>query len=222
VSGSWDYASGIGHATAFTANCRLMREGSAVPDADGSPMIRPFLFLSGEVQIRRNWNAMGMVATGSHGFSVEGLNVPAERMFEIDPAAATDDDPLYRYPFLPLAEATMAANLSGMGQHCLDCCGEYFGRRSMPEAVSLLAAARAELAGLRVEFYWALDRSWAAPGEAGFDEVGRASHRLVAKVREWVDRLYPFAGLGAARTDTTINRVWRDLHTAGQHPVLVF
>jgi hypothetical protein len=87
---------------------------------------------------------------------------------------------------------------------------------------------------LRVEFYAVLDRSWvvvdtgsgregmrAGPSEM-FADLGRVSHLMAAKVREWVDRLYPFAGLGAARVDTTINRVWRDLHTAGQHPLLVF
>jgi len=229
VTGSWAYASGIRHATAYTANCRVMREGEAVVGADDQPLIRPFLFLPGEVRVRDDWNAMGLVATGSHGFFVEDAFVPAERMFAIDPAAAKDEDPLYRYPFLPLAEATLAANISGMGQHFFDCCADYFGRRERPEADRLLAAARAGLNALRGEFHRAVDRSWegvergiVAPDDEVFKQLGRLSHEMAARVREWAGVLYPFAGLGAARLDTTINRVWRDLHTAGQHPLLVF
>ncbi|HLZ88508.1 MAG TPA: hypothetical protein VKQ52_14740, partial [Puia sp.] len=91
----------------------------------------------------------------------------------------------------------------------------------------LLAEARLELAEARGAFFRALDHSWeavekGAASPALFGEVGRVSHALALAVREWVDRLYPYAGLGAARVDTEINRVWRDLHTAGQHPLLVF
>jgi len=222
VSGSWAYASGIGHATAITANCRVMREGKAVVGGDGEPLIRPFLFLPGEVRVREDWNAMGLVATGSQGFSVDDALVPAERVFRIDASAATDPDPLYQYPFLPLAEVTLAANLSGMAQHFLDCCEKYFGRRPMPEAITMLAEARTELAERRGEFYRVLDRSWEKRLPELYAAVGEVSHAMVTKVRRWVDKLYPYAGLGAAGYHTEINRVWRDLHTAGQHPVLVF
>jgi alkylation response protein AidB-like acyl-CoA dehydrogenase len=226
VTGRWAYASGIRHATAVTANCVIWKDGMPLVGENGNPLVRPFLFLPGEVRIHDDWNAMGLVATGSHGFSVKGLTVPAERMFVIDAAAATDDDMLYRYPFLPLAEVTLTANLSGMGLHFLDCCEEHFGRRTMPGAERLLAAARSELASGREEFYRVLDRSWEAlvrgtdsPGL--YDIVGAVSAELAARVRDWAGRLYPYAGLGAVRVDTTINRVWRDLHTAGQHPLLV-
>lgn len=222
VRGSWVYASGIRHATAYTANCRVMREGVEVAGADGQPLIRPFLFLPGEVRVREDWDAMGLVATGSHGFSVEDALVPAERMFAIDAATAVDGDPLYQYPFLPLAEVTLAANISGMGQHFLDCCADYFERRALPDAAAMLEDARSELAGLRGEFYRSVDRSWDQRSPELDAAVGRVSHELAAKVRGWADKLYPYAGLGAAGYHTEINRVWRDLHTAGQHPVLVF
>ena len=221
VTGSWAYASGIRHATAFTANCRVMQNGYAVAGADGKPLIRPFLFLPGEVRVREDWNAMGLVATGSHGFSVEDALVPPERAFMIDPSMATDTDPLYQYPFLSLAEATLAANLSGMGQHFLDCCAGYFSRRAMPEALTMLDEARAGLDSLRGEFYRVLDRSWEARSPGMDEAVGRISHEMAAKVRQYVDKLYPYAGLGAAGYHTEINRVWRDLHTAGQHPLLL-
>jgi indole-3-acetate monooxygenase len=241
VNGRWGYASGAAHATAFTANCVLYkdgmpqmasgrRDGLAQVEAGGDPLVRPFLFLPEEVTVDFDWNAVGLVATGSHGFSVRELFVPAERVFVIAPEAAADDDPLYRYPFQPLAEATLAANSSGLAQHFLDCCAEW----GMGDAG--LDAARTGLEERRTVFYRELDHSWERLGPGlpdagsrpdgewdgpGFAEgVGRASRELAAAALYWVDRLYPQAGLGAARVDSEINRVWRDLHTASQHPLL--
>jgi alkylation response protein AidB-like acyl-CoA dehydrogenase len=236
VSGQWAYASGARHATAFTANCAIWADGAPVPAEDGQPLVRPFLFLREEVRVLDDWRAVGLVATGSHGFAVAGLEVPAERAFVIDATAAADASLLYRYPFLPLAEATLAVNSCGMALHFLDCFDELFavraGRGHLPataadEVRSALEQGRRELAVVREDFYAALDASWAALAagtrSAGFfDAVSRNSHALAAAARQWVDRLYPFAGLGAAHVESEINRVWRDLHTASQHPLLVF
>jgi indole-3-acetate monooxygenase len=213
VEGRWAYASGAAHATAFTANC-VIYEGGAPVESGNGPLIRPFLFLREEVAIDHDWNAVGLVATGSHGFAVRGLVAPAERMFTIAAEAAVDDDPLYRYPFLPLAEATIAANSSGMAQHFLDCCAEW------GVGGADLEAGRLELEERRIIFYSELDHSWEQGGRGRPEGISRASKELAAAALYWVDRLYPEAGLGAARVDTAINRVWRDCHTASQHPLL--
>ncbi len=213
VSGRWAYASGAAHATAFTANCVVFEGGEAMMEG-GGPLVRPFLFAREEVVVENDWNAVGLVATGSHGFGVRDLEVPAERMFVIAAGSAVDDDPLYQYPFMPLAEATLAANTSGMARHFLDCCaGIGVGRAE-------LEIASVELEERRLLFYKELDRSWASGGQGSQEGVGRASRELAASALYWVDKLYPHAGLGAARVDREINRVWRDLHTASQHPLL--
>ena len=225
VNGRWGYASGAAHATAFTANCVLYKNGAprmeggggdglAQVETGGSPLVRPFLFLREEVNVDNDWNAVGLVATGSHGFSVSELFVPAERAFLIAAEAATDDDPLYQYPFLPLAEATLAANSSGLARHFLDCCAE------MGVGDALLRVSRQELEEKRRIFYVTLDASWEQGGGGLREGVSRASRDLAAAALYWVDKLYPQAGLGAARVDSEINRVWRDVHTASQHPLL--
>ena len=229
VNGRWAYASGARHATAFTANCVVWEGGGPVLGQDGQPLVRPFLFLREEVQIASDWKTVGLVATGSHGFSVSGLEVPAERVFDIDARAAVDDSPLYRYPFVPLAKATLAVNCSGMAMHFLDCFDELFSARAarghLPAAAGarvrkLYKHARQALDFVRQRFYKALDTSWAQGTD--HEEVGRLSYTLAECSRQWVDGLYPYAGLGAANVDTEISRVWRDLHTASQHPLLVF
>jgi len=212
ISGRWDYASGAMHATAFTANC-------AVVSGEGQREIRPFLFRPEEVVVHKTWNTIGLVATGSHSFEVRDIEIPADRCFAIEPAQAKDGDPVYRFPFLQLAEATLAANLAGMGMHFLDCCDELFRQRDRLAATVKLEEGMGELDELRVQFYQALDDSWT--GRSSFDAVSRFSRALAAGVRGVVDGLYPYGGMAAARPDTEINRVWRDLHTATQHSLLV-
>src|ERR1700754_1542577 len=229
ISGRWDYASGALHATAFTANCVIVDNGQAVLTDDGSPLVRPFLFRKEEVSVDRNWNTIGLIATGSHSFEVSNAEVPADRCFDIAPSQAKAQHPIYRYPFLQLAEATLAANLSGMGMHFLDCANPFFNQRihrgrvpagAAEEINAALEEARNTIQTKRTEFYKTLDRSWER--QADFDAVSRCSRELVSAVRSMVDKLYPYGGLGAARPDTEINRVWRDLHTASQHNLLVF
>jgi alkylation response protein AidB-like acyl-CoA dehydrogenase len=231
VTGRWSYASGAHHATAFTANCAVWSDDKPVLTDGGAPLVQPFLFLREEVRVVEDWKAMGMVATGSHGFEVHDLELSAERTFVIDAAAAADGDPIYRYPFLPLAEATLAVNSCGMMLHFLDCCSMVFGERIgkgqlstriSQEMMEALEEGRQVIGVRREEFYSALDDSWATMEQEPFRRVSRTSHALAESVRLWCDRLYPYAGLGAARIDTEINRVWRDIHTAGQHPLLVF
>ena len=212
ISGKWDYASGAMHARAFTANCAVVSDG-------GQREIRPFLFRPEEVTVHPTWNTIGLVATGSHSFEVRDVVIPADRCFAIEPSQAKDGDPVYRYPFLQLAEATLTANLSGMGMHYLDCCGELFRQRDRMAATVKLEEASGILDDLRIQFYQALDESWAT--RIGYDAVSRASRTLADGVRRVVDGLYPYGGLTAARPDTEINRVWRDLHTASQHSLLV-
>ncbi|MBS1606414.1 MAG: acyl-CoA dehydrogenase [Bacteroidetes bacterium] len=212
ISGKWDYASGAMHATAFTANCVIV-------SGDGQRQVRPFLFFPEEVVVHKTWNTIGLVATGSHSFEVGDRLVPADRCFAIEPAKAEDGDAVYQYPFLQLAEVTLAANLAGMAVHFLDCCEELFRKRERITATVQLEEGWSLLGELRWEFYRAVDDSWA--GRTGFDAVSRTSRALVAGVRKVVDGLYPYGGLGAARPDAEINRVWRDLHTASQHSLLV-
>lgn len=232
VSGTWRYASGSLHATAFTANCFIRQNGVRQLEEDGSPMVRAFLFHKDEVVLQRHWNSMGMVSTASHSFEVKELPVPVQRCFAIDSKRIFLEDPVYRYPFLQLAETTLSVNLAGMAMRFLDLCDPLFSDRmdrkktSQEESMDLrqlLLEKRMELNQLRSDFYSAVDSSWSvcAAGEV-FDpgllsHVSKSSLSLARRSLQLVDALYPYCGLVAANTDTEINRVWRNIHTASQH-----
>jgi alkylation response protein AidB-like acyl-CoA dehydrogenase len=209
INGSWDYSSGAPHAAYFTANCVV--EGESV---------RSFIFKREEVTLTRNWDYIGLNATAGHSFSVNDLEVPFSRSFRIDPAEAVRPEPVYRYPFLQLAYATLAVNLSGMSIYFLDLAAPLMksvaSKQQLHDVID-------ELQSLREQFYAALDRSWQlhlANKSFRLQDVSERSITLAQRSRELVDSVYPFCGLTAARNGSPINQVWRNIHTASQHTLL--
>ena len=226
INGEWKYASGALYATMLTANCVITKDGRPMLKDDGLPLIRSFIFRKAEVEIRRNWSSMGMVATGSHTFKVQNLYVPSSRSFEIDGRNARITLPVYQYPFQQLAETTLAVNFSGMAQQFIDGCGEIFTSRSLvgkktpgnqhADAIRILLQAR-------TDFYEAVAASWSYCSRMTpipnvvLREVSDTSRALYKTSLNLASKLYPFAGMAAADPRTEVNRVWRNLFTASQH-----
>ncbi|MGK5040525.1 acyl-CoA dehydrogenase [Janthinobacterium sp. GB1R12] len=237
ITGSWDYASGAPMATHFTLNARLRRDGQPLLDANGHPRIRAFLVPAALVQLVPSWNSLGMRASASHSYRIDGAWVGKEHGFTISPDTATADGPLYRYPFYSLAYVTLAANVAGMAAHFMELAEECMRHRrharaglpllEVPGVISMLQGRKDALIAARTRFYAVLDASWttvaggAALDAGAMQAVQASSLDLVAICRAAVDGLYPYCGLYAAREDSTINRVWRDFHTASQHSLLL-
>ncbi|MES2265210.1 MAG: acyl-CoA dehydrogenase [Bacteroidota bacterium] len=233
INGSWKYASGVHHATHITVNCNIMDGDKPVLNAEGDQLILPFVLNREDVRLISGWKYIGMIATGSDAYGVDNLYVDKNRCFEIDPAAAIINSQLYTYPFMQLAEGTLAANISGLAVHFIDLCKAAFDFKAtnirrvnaanvlvMDEA---LQAATALHNQARASFFYAVEASWNNPkSEALLKAVSNTSRVLAKIARESVDELFPYCGLLAASPDTEINRVWRDLHTASQHSLLTF
>lgn len=229
INGVWKYASGALHATAFTLNCNITRNQRPVYNDDGSPKIATFILKANEVSILHTWNAMGMIATGSHSFEVKDLLVPLDRMFLIRPDTTLLEDPVYRYPFLQLAETTLAVNMSGMACRFLDLAEEILHTKAAVKPLNLLNIsdtlinAKTGLTECRINFFDIVHISQKALESEGsisdtlLKKVSSASYGLVNHTRECLYKLYPLCGLAAAFNDQEINRVWRNFQTAGQH-----
>lgn len=227
ISGEWKYASGAIHATAFTANCILTQDDKPVVDNSNKPIVRSFVFLRDEVTLLKNWRTMGMIATGSHGFSVDKLHVTKDRQFQINDARTNLSDPVYRYPFLQLAEATLAVNFSGMALQFLDlcriACDRSTNRSFQYNPVALLHQANTSMNHLRTQFYENIETSWSycSRGENIPDDVLRIvsdlSFRLYQNSLKLVAKVYPLLGLRGADPNNEANRVFRNIFTASQH-----
>jgi len=236
INGHWKYASGALHATIFTANCVMKDEtGNDILNEQGEPVVKSFILKRDEVEIQSGWSYFGLVATGSHAFDVHNIGVPANRSFKINEPKVADEG--FDYPFLQLAETTLAVNSLGMARRFLDLVNDsFFGRsgfkRYSPEQVSFfedeLIKCKHTLITVKEHFYETFDTSWhqlihlGAIDESILKEVSRLSRQLAHQSRIVVDTLYPYAGLEAAKRETELNRVWRDIHTASQHALLTF
>jgi indole-3-acetate monooxygenase len=238
IAGLWEYASGAPMATHFTFNAVLREGGQPLPDAAGQPRMQAFVVPAALVEIVPNWRTMGLRATASHAYRVDDRWVHARHGFVIDPAAAREPGPLYRFPFLAFAFVTLAANVAGMGAHFVDLAHDSVAHRrhrfgngapliDAPGVAAALERARTELDGARAEVHALLDTMWAhvaAGGQVSGDDAARLqalAQAWVNAARRAVDTLYPYCGLHAAREDSTINRVWRDFHTGAQHALLM-
>jgi len=237
VNGHWKYASGALHATIFTANCLLKNDdGSDVLDVDGNPEIKSFILKKAEVEILAGWSYFGLIATGSHAFEVNNLEVPLNRTFKINDTIEVSDEG-FDYPFLQLAETTLAVNSLGMANHFIRLVEDAFFSRSglkryqenqITYFTSVLDTCKAEVSDVKIEFYAAFDQSWEQLINTGIIDtnvllqVSALSRKLAHACRRSADLLFPYCGLEAAKKDSEINRVWRDMHTASQHALLTF
>lgn len=236
ISGAWEYASGAPIATQFTLNAVLHEDGRPLRDEHGAPRIRAFVLPAEQVQVITSWHCIGMRASGTHSFRIENQWVHQQQGFAIAASAATADGPLYQFPFYSLAEATLAANLAGMARHFLTLAQGQLQRRKHPvtgvplhqtaAVMDLLGEHQQRLAaGLAclmevVEHCWAIVVAGKVLSTDDMVVLRTSALGLVNLARAAVAALYPYCGLYAAQEGNAINRVWRDFHTASQHPLL--
>ncbi len=224
ITGQWPYATGLLHSTVVTANCRVGRPGQPV---DESLPVKSFFFYREQVDVETDWDTMGLRGTGSHSFRADGVWVPQDQAFDISPDRAMLPDPVYRFPFIPLSEITLAVNTLGMTVHLLEACEELVGRRTdTHSALGMIRASGNRLLGLREQFYETVEASWSqhcATGSLSGEmekAVSAICHHLVHTCQSEAVRVYPLAGMDAADPSSEVNRVWRDLFTASQHSML--
>jgi alkylation response protein AidB-like acyl-CoA dehydrogenase len=242
VTGQWDYATGAPHASVFTANCMIEKNGELIKDENNEPLIRSFWFLHKEVSIQHNWKSSGMIATASHSFKLKDLNLPLNRTFIIDPSHAKLSNPVYQFPFAAFAECTLAVNSSGMLLHFLELFEEIITRNkkieqkiypphdpSQPMLLrDLLKDFKTTFNIKRALFYDTIDKAWSTLlrysmiDQQLLQHVGLHSRGLAFMATRMAEQLYPYAGLQAAHPESELNRIWRDMHTASQHSLLHF
>lgn len=235
VNGFWRYATGAPHLTHFTANCTIEEDGRPLFNEDNSPVVRSFFFNKKDVTIHEDWDTMGLVATAGHSFSVKNLKVPFEQSFVIDPAFASLKDSIYQYPFMPLAESTIAVNTLGMTRHFTELALDIvknrqskIGHTACNIAVAHINKEQQKVTQLAGELYQWVQISWnelISKGQLSGRSTTRISDKsrqLVNHCRSAVTAIYPYCGLAATLPSSDINRVFRDIFTGSQHGLLTF
>lgn len=229
VTGQWKYASGAPYASVFTANAMIKGKKK------GTPEVLAFAFKPNQVSIIRDWNAFGMKATESHSFKVNKAFVPHDMTFDLASSKLFYDAPVYHYPFLQFAETSFASMVIGLGRHFMEEAHaiikqnkEVWSASGRYKAVlNKLDKAGKEFYKASKSFYSTVDVSWAQLVKKGKldtktqNAVSKVSKQTSRIVLACADELMQFLGMQAVMEDSNINRVWRDLHTASQHVLLV-
>lgn len=236
LSGQWKYASGSRHASHFTANAFLYDEAGKPIMENGEAMMRSFIFPAHQVSIKDTWQVMGLRATNSNDFAVEGLFVPENHLFSLLKPSAFASEAIFKFPFETLAVVNMTVMMSGMMLHFLELFEALLTQKT-PLNSGVLLGKNEALLGLfdsqkvkvlqaRDDFYQALQLSWEAyeKGQQAsieqLDDLKRKSLTLSQEAREAVFHLYPYCGMSIIYPSAPINKVWRDFKVAGQHYVL--
>jgi alkylation response protein AidB-like acyl-CoA dehydrogenase len=231
LNGSWKYNSGSPYATIFTTTCTVDD-----PSKPGEQSVLAFVVQPEQVRIEEDWDAFGLRATASHTLIVSDAFVPEHLAFNVF-NSTFHEHPIYRYPFLPFAEASFAAVAIGIGMHFLAetklLIDKYKGTwdRSNPARSAFLYAQLDEAARLLKEqkllFYCVIEDSWARhrTGEMLTEEewrdVGAQCKKAAKTAYTLAQQLFPYLGLGATMQHTHINQTWRDLQTVCHHSILV-
>lgn len=221
IAGHWKYATGAPHATIFTCVCNLKENGELLKDGNGDPATAAFWLYPSEVKLQHDWNMMGMRATASLSFEAGPLVVPTSRRFTIDPAYAILPQPVFRYPFLQFAEATLCVNFSGMAMRFFEL---YSLHAKEPDKQAI--KWQQELLEARDIFYEKVEKSWNSLNErshiadALLTEISTRSRDLYSVCVKLMQALYPAMGMAAAESNTEANRIWRNFFTASQHKLL--
>jgi len=162
VNGTWKFGSG-------STGASLIGVGIKVEGDESGGLPRVAVMPAEKVEIRSNWDVIGLEGTGSHDLVVKDVVVPEEWTLIRGGAASVDAD-IYRYPSLGLAAQVLAVVGLGVARAALDEVIEMAGGRvSITGAPKLadrgyvqvaIAKAEANLRAARAFFYDATEETW--------------------------------------------------------------
>lgn len=114
-SGRWGFSSGVDH-------CEWIFLGGLLPKKDGSGVLEhtTFLLPKADFRIERNWDVLGLRATGSHDIVVEDVFVPEHRTQRTNdhsdagcPGRQSNPGWLYRIPFTQVFQRAVSSACIG-------------------------------------------------------------------------------------------------------------
>ncbi|MFJ6671482.1 acyl-CoA dehydrogenase family protein [Actinosynnema sp. NPDC091369] len=231
LSGSWNYASGIGHASWGLA-AAVLEDGLGwllVPSAD--------------FEVVDEWHVAGMRSTGSNRFVVRDALVPDHRVLRLERMVAGDNvtsatTATHRAAFVASLVTMVSGPLLGLGRaalaHVVGAAADKgvaytgFARQRDSAAFQLqVAEAAAAVDGAELHAYRAADALDRHAAEATYPpELVRARCRADASVavrnvtRALETLMYAHGSRGFADA-SPLQRIWRDANVAARHGMLL-
>ncbi len=233
ITGSWPFASGIGHATWLGAHCTICdADGMPRRGTEGRPLERTMLFPKARATISKSWDVLGLRGTGSHTYTVDDLFIPEAYCFTRDAASERREaGTLYRFSILNMFGFGFAAVALGIGRAMLDAFVQLAavkaphgsGRklREEPAVQQEVALAEARLRAARAYLFTTLQEAWDLAVVESLTPARNALMRLASThvIREAgavVLTAYQAAGSTAIFQAQGFERRLRDMNTVSQ------
>jgi len=233
LSGEWGMSSGSRHATWLGLTTPVFdRNGAAVQLHDG-PAVRIFFVPADAVTLIDNWNVIGLKATNSGGFKVEGLFVPngysARREHLPDVKLST---PLYKFPMNSFFATGFSAAALGIARAMLDA-SMALAMKKHPRLAKTslrdnhlvqlqLGEAEARLRSARSYVEATAQRVWdavVASNELTISQridIRMAATFAIHEAKAVADTAWEIASATSIFTSSPFERRFRDMHTITQ------
>jgi alkylation response protein AidB-like acyl-CoA dehydrogenase len=228
VSGRWAWSSGAGHADWIILNAMF-------PTTDGGIEPRWFIVPSEDFGIIDTWHSSGLTATGSDDVTVDGVFVPEHRTTSLTPLREGTSPGrelhggIWTKPLLSFGGLEQSAPTIGLARGALEVWTEHIRTkahtytqeqvaRSVPNQLALAdATVKVDCAELLL-----MQRLELVDSDAEITIDDRIRSRLaISHVPQLtlraLDELMQFAGASALRTDSPLQRAWRDIRACSMH-----
>ncbi|WP_432354514.1 acyl-CoA dehydrogenase family protein [Sporosarcina sp. A2] len=226
VSGKWRYCSGAPYASMVTANTIVWRDGRETDE------MRACIFMPDQVEVIKDWNAFGLKATGSHTIVVNDAFVPMDKTFSVVKKQNSLGLAVHSFPFVQFSQVSFTAVCLGLGSRFLEEAHK-LAEQSKPHWEAERIAMTMRLLDERQHrfneaaqlFHAAVERRWEmhlrdALNDQELDQLSAVCMETVDIATDCAVQLFRRLGMQAVLETSPVNRVFRDLWTAGQHGFL--
>ena len=235
LTGKWSYASGLLHST-------WIHTGGAIVEKDGTPRMLPggklpevrnFILPVKQSTLRGNWDVMGLRATGSVDYTIDGVFVPEEYTHWQGANTPVQGGSIFTLAIFGISTIGHTGFALGIGRRALDELREIaMAEKGRPQTLPVRGGgesfqeqygnAEAKLRACRALVY----DSW-RDIERSLDRGDRATTRQITLARlalnyatTAVAEICAFAyryGGGIALRDSALQRCFRDMNAGTQH-----
>lgn len=234
VDGRYGFASGSAHADWIGAGFMIHDDdGNPLSGDDGQPLCRVAFVPREQVTFLGGWDVMGMAATGSDDYKVEGVFVPESRTMDTFSTVPVRSEPVYKLGLLGIGVGGHGPVVLGIAQRALEEVATLTSARGRPGYPTVVADAqmfRREFVTHEASLQAARHLVYSAHAEA--EETAAAGREITdeqrARLRQvttWVQGVardivtfaFSWGGSGAFRNPSALGRCLRDVSTGANH-----
>jgi alkylation response protein AidB-like acyl-CoA dehydrogenase len=233
VSGKYQFGSGCAHATWFGAGVQeIDAQGDPMVDDIGLPAMRVVFLRPDQVEVRGNWDVLGLAGTGSYDYAVSEQFVEAGFTFPLLAAEARRGGALYAIGLFGLVAAGHAGFALGVGKRALveilelaPTKGRMGGPPVSTEQLFQHDFAMHDAAMRAARAYVLESFADAESTVLGGDECSQVQQQRLRQATTYATRVaadaarfaYTWAGTTALRNGGVLQRCFRDIHAGTQH-----